>query len=154
MNGHRPGPWALMAGMPTNVLDSGGLRVARCDYDGDFDSPEAHANARLIARAPAMLAELTALTAERDALRKDVERLRIRNAAYEEAYGIAYQATFQSHNGHWDATMQGGKGCPECIRAQEARENCNAALRRGLEGLIDAAMSAQAGSSPSKSNKV
>ena len=65
MNGHSPGPWALMAGMPTNVLDTGGSRVARCDFDGDFDSPEAHANARLIAKAPAMLDELTALRAER-----------------------------------------------------------------------------------------
>ena len=73
MNGHRPGPWALMAGIPTNVLDSGGLRVARCDYDGDFDSPEAHANARLIAKAPAMLAELTALHAERAKLVRVLE---------------------------------------------------------------------------------
>lgn len=56
-----PGPWTLMAGMPTNVLDAGGMRVARCDFDGDFDSPEAHANARLIAAAPALLAALTAL---------------------------------------------------------------------------------------------
>jgi hypothetical protein len=37
-----------MAGMPTNVLGASGLRVARCDFDGDFTSPEAHANARRI----------------------------------------------------------------------------------------------------------
>ena len=76
-----------------------------------------------------------ALTSERDALRADAERLRIRGAAYEAAYGIAYQATYQSHNGHWDSTMQGGIGCRECIRAREARENCDRALREGLEAL-------------------
>lgn len=52
---HSPRPWSLMAGMPTNVLDHGGLRVARCDFDGDFDNLEAHANARLIAAAPDLL---------------------------------------------------------------------------------------------------
>ena len=80
-------------------------------------------------------AQIAALTAERDALRADAERLRIRGAAYEAAYGIAYQATYQSHNGHWDRTMQGGIGCRECIRAREARENCDKALREGLEAL-------------------
>ena len=80
-------------------------------------------------------AQIAALTAERDALRADAERLRIRGAAYEAAYGIAYQATYQSHNGHWDSTMQGGLGCRECIRAREARENCDKALREGLEAL-------------------
>ncbi len=52
---HTPGPWGHMAGMPTNVLSGSGLRVARCDFDGDFDHPTAHANARLIATAPEML---------------------------------------------------------------------------------------------------
>ena len=73
MNGHRRGPWALMAGMPTNVLDLGGLRIARCDYDGDFDSPEAQANALLIAKAPAMLEELASLRAERAKLVRVLE---------------------------------------------------------------------------------
>ena len=63
MEKHRPGPWGLMAGMPTNVLDNGGLRVARCDYDGDFDATSAHANARLIAAAPDLLAALQAMNA-------------------------------------------------------------------------------------------
>lgn len=58
---HTPGPWTHMAGMPTNILDGGGLRVARCDFDGDFDHPQAHANARLIAAAPELLAALTAM---------------------------------------------------------------------------------------------
>ena len=80
-------------------------------------------------------AQVAALTSERDALRADAERLRIRGAAYEAAYGIAYQATYQSHNGHWDSTMQGGLGCRECIRAREARENCDKALREGLDAL-------------------
>jgi len=51
---HTPGPWSLMLGIPTNVLDSGGMRVARCDFDGDFGNSQAHANARLIAAAPDM----------------------------------------------------------------------------------------------------
>lgn len=72
-------------------------------------------------------------------LESAVVRLRIRCAAYENAYRIAYQATFQSHTGHWDKTGQGGRGCPECVRAREARENCDAALREGLAALIDRA---------------
>ena len=70
-------------------------------------------------------------------------RLRIRGSAYEAAFGIAYQATYQSHNGHWDSTMQGGAGCRECIRAREARENCDAELRRGLEALAARAQEKQ-----------
>ena len=50
-----PGPWLPMAGMPTNILDSSGLRVARCDYDGEMDNPQCDANARLIAAAPDLL---------------------------------------------------------------------------------------------------
>lgn len=50
-----PGPWGLMSGMPTNVLGNGGIRVARCDFDGDFGHPECAANARLIAAAPDLL---------------------------------------------------------------------------------------------------
>lgn len=65
-----------------------------------------------------------------------IERLTIRAEAYENAYRIAYQATYQSHNRHWDSTMRGGLGCPECIRAREARENCDKALRDGLDRLI------------------
>jgi len=86
---------------------------------------------------------IEALQAEREALRADAERLRIRGEAYETAYGIAYQATYQSHNGHWDATMRGGLGCRECIKAREARENCDAALRDGLENLIERAAKGQ-----------
>jgi len=41
-------PWALMHGMPTNVLDVGGLRVARCDFDGDTSHPLSHLNAERI----------------------------------------------------------------------------------------------------------
>lgn len=84
-------------------------------------------------------AELAALRASAASVQADqraeLDRLRIRCAAYEEAYGIAYKATYQSHNGHWDSTMRGGAGCPECIRAREARENCDVALRNGLSAL-------------------
>lgn len=36
---------APMAGMPTNILDEGGLRLARCDFDGVFNA-DAESNAR------------------------------------------------------------------------------------------------------------
>lgn len=72
-------------------------------------------------------------------LRAQIDRITIRSTAYEDAYRIAYAATYQSHTGHWDSTGQHGRGCPECIRAREARENCDAALRDGLARLIDLA---------------
>jgi hypothetical protein len=71
--------------------------------------------------------------------RAEIERLKIRCEAYENAYRIAYQATYQSHSGHWDATGQHGAGCPQCIRAREARSECDAALRDGLDKLIERA---------------
>lgn len=40
-------PLDTMAGMPTNILDQTGKRIARCDYDGDFCA-EAAANAAYI----------------------------------------------------------------------------------------------------------
>ena len=58
MDKHRPGPWGIMADMPTNVLDACGLRVARCDYDGNACFLSAHANAKLISAAPELLAAL------------------------------------------------------------------------------------------------
>ena len=64
---HTKGSWSPMAGIPTNILGVGGLRVARCDFDGDFDSPEAHANARLIAAAPELLMALEAVLTTRNA---------------------------------------------------------------------------------------
>lgn len=45
------GPYSLMLGMPTNVLGPDGCRLARCDFDGDFNHPEAHANAKLFSAA-------------------------------------------------------------------------------------------------------
>lgn len=44
-----PLPWTLMDGCPWNVL-SGGVRVARCDFDGDTNHPETRINAALIVR--------------------------------------------------------------------------------------------------------
>lgn len=52
------GPYSLMLGMPTNVLGPDGCRLARCDFDGDFDHPEAHANAKLFSAAPELYAAL------------------------------------------------------------------------------------------------
>lgn len=45
-----------------------------------------------------------------------------------EACDIFREASFQSHNGHWDNTMRGGKGCLECIRAKEMREKGDSIL--------------------------
>lgn len=42
-------PWSHMAGMPTNILNAAGMRIARCDFDGDFNHSAAHANAAYIA---------------------------------------------------------------------------------------------------------
>ena len=64
MSKFTPGPWAPMAGMPTNILGSKAYRVARCDFDGDFDHAEAHASARLIAAAPALYEALEDLLAD------------------------------------------------------------------------------------------
>jgi hypothetical protein len=61
MSKHTPGPWGQMSGMPTNVLGAGGIRVARCDFDGDFEHQQAHANARLIAMSPEMFEVLQAI---------------------------------------------------------------------------------------------
>jgi hypothetical protein len=43
-----PAPWDVMAGMPTNVLAASGIRVARCDFDGDFSHLESVHNAAFI----------------------------------------------------------------------------------------------------------
>ena len=63
------GDWQQMAGLPTNVLNSAGLRVARCDYDGEMDNPECGRNAEFITLArnamPALLDELDRLRAHK-----------------------------------------------------------------------------------------
>jgi hypothetical protein len=64
MSKHTPRPWGQMSGMPTNVLGAGGIRVARCDFDGDFEHPQAHANARLIAVSPEMFEVLQAIAGD------------------------------------------------------------------------------------------
>jgi hypothetical protein len=61
---HSPGPFTLMDGMPTNVLASDGTRIARCDFDGNFDHPECAANARLFSAADALLASCIQVESE------------------------------------------------------------------------------------------
>jgi hypothetical protein len=61
-----------MASLPTNVLSYKGLRVARCDFDGDMDSPEAHANARLVSIAPAMFDYIDARAKDGDEEAKQI----------------------------------------------------------------------------------
>lgn len=104
-------------------------------WPGYTCAPDSHySNVPLVPKA-----ELDRLQARVAELEVDAERLRIRGETYERAYGIAYRATYQSHNGHWDSTMRGGLGCRECISAREARENCEAVLREGLQALVDRA---------------
>lgn len=55
--------------------------------------------------------------------RAEIARLR-------EALELYKNASYQSHNGHWDMTMQGGKGCPECIRARELRVKADEILAK------------------------
>jgi len=47
---HTKEPWIKdnHTGIPTNIFSEVGMRVARCDFDGDHESLEAQANARRI----------------------------------------------------------------------------------------------------------
>lgn len=68
---HTPGPWIVQEnGGPEdgyNVLDARDRYIAFVDTSGEMISDEqAHANARLIAEAPAMRAALVTLVDERD----------------------------------------------------------------------------------------
>ena len=62
------------------------------------------------------------LEKENQAQAEEIERLK-------KACEIYKRGTYQSHNGHWDSTMQSGRGCPECIAAIECREQAEQALR-------------------------
>jgi outer membrane murein-binding lipoprotein Lpp len=67
-------PWQPMAGMPPNILNDAGLRVARCDFDGDFAHSDAHTNAAyIVAASPDAILKLIA---ERDALKQELEAAR------------------------------------------------------------------------------
>lgn len=65
------------------------------------------------------------LTAENARLTKRVEELERHVATLVQAGNLYRQASFQSHSGHWDSTMQHGKGCPECIRANDLRKQAD-----------------------------
>lgn len=41
------------------------------------------------------------------------------------AYKLMKEATFQSHIGHWDRTGESGKNCPECIKADNLRNEAD-----------------------------
>lgn len=47
-----------------------------------------------------------------------------------EAMTIFREASYQSHNGHWDKEGTHGVNCPECIRARALREKAEAILTR------------------------
>lgn len=42
---------------------------------------------------------------------------------------IYRDASIQSHSSHFDSTQQGGKGCPECIRANKMREQADEIMK-------------------------
>lgn len=107
-------------------------RLAEAEKDAALDREIAQRNRDAVHELTERLAK-----AERNA-----ERLKIRCETYTEAYGVALRATHQSHRGHWDEKGTHGANCPECIRAQEARDNCQAIIKRGLDRLIDAARAA------------
>lgn len=58
------------------------------------------------------------------------QQLESENKRLREALEIYKNASYQSHNGHWDMTMQGGAGCPECIRARELRVKADEILAK------------------------
>lgn len=75
MNEHTQGILVTGGTMPTNIFALNGLRVARCDFDGDETNPEAQANARRFvdcwnacAGMADPAAEITAMRAQRDEL--------------------------------------------------------------------------------------
>ena len=65
------------------------------------------------------------LNDEIDRLTKRVKELERHVATAVQAGNLYRQASYQSHSGHWDSTMQGGKGCPECIRANDLRKEAD-----------------------------
>lgn len=57
-----------------------------------------------------------------------------------QACEIYRDASYQSHTGHWDSTMQHGAGCPECIRARKLRAKADAIMEQAnAHGDISAA---------------
>ena len=47
------------------------------------------------------------------------------------------EASFQSHNGHWDMTGGAGSGCPECVRAGKLREEADSMFHSATVDEID-----------------
>jgi hypothetical protein len=39
-----------------------------------------------------------------------------------QAFALMEAAAIQGHSAHWDLTMQGGRGCLECIRSMRQRK--------------------------------
>lgn len=53
--------------------------------------------------------------------KEKIEKLR-------EVNKLLYQASLQSHSGHWDYSGEHGAGCNECIRAEELRKKAKKLL--------------------------
>lgn len=66
--------------------------------------------------------------AKMDEYRLDLTASQSRCTQVEEAMKLYKDASYQSHNGHWDTTGGGGSGCPQCIRAHELRDKAELVL--------------------------
>ena len=51
------------------------------------------------------------------------------------AANIYKNASYQGHSSHWDSTMQGGAGCPECKRAAKLRAQADTIVNEVKNGL-------------------
>lgn len=56
---------------------------------------------------------------------------------YEACY-LYERASYQLHSGHFDSTLCGGLGCPECIRAKELRNKADTIINKVNELLRNA----------------
>lgn len=73
--------------------------------------------------------EIDKLEAENVTLKAELEQVKQREAQLRKAIELYKDASYQGHSSHWDKTMGGGSGCPECIRARELRNQAEAALK-------------------------
>jgi transposase-like protein len=55
-------------------------------------------------------------------MQKEITRLEQELAKWKQAHAKLLDATYQSHDGHWDRMGTRGANCPECIRAEMMRK--------------------------------
>lgn len=96
-------PLAAMAGIPSNVLDQRGIRIARCDYDGEM-CPEGDANAAYIIKCVNSYADLQA----------DNAKLRACVELYADSDNWLYSDS-QCHLDLWGKTDHGYEPAKKCL---------------------------------------